>query len=252
MESCEVYREIVLSQLTDRGGAHEREWGADGPALAGMGMPPARAKDFRGSLRRLRRPAAAAAHDGLGHRRVRRRRDLVVGRSGPRCWVTRPTSCSPATSTTSSPTAQTKAEVVAQLRADGNDKLASLVSSVDLQPGAGIDFHGLGAGARRRAGPLRPRVVAAVVPGRVHHDRRAEDRRRPAQRRRGQDQPAPAVLLRPYGPRRGALAHHQRHRQHRPVVPADHEPAADLDPHGHRHAGDDAGHLAVAVARRAR
>ncbi|MCW2839484.1 MAG: multidrug transporter ATP-binding protein, partial [Aeromicrobium sp.] len=37
----------------------------------------------------------------------------------------------------------TKAEVVAQLRAAGDDQLASLVSSVDLQPGSGIDFTSL-------------------------------------------------------------------------------------------------------------
>ena len=42
------------------------------------------------------------------------------------------------------PEGATKAEVVAQLRTEGNDKLASLVSSVDLQPGAGIDFRSLG------------------------------------------------------------------------------------------------------------
>ncbi|GAA1732223.1 ABC transporter ATP-binding protein [Aeromicrobium alkaliterrae] len=39
------------------------------------------------------------------------------------------------------PEGSTKAEVLAQLRADGNDQLASLVSSVDLRPGEGID-HG--------------------------------------------------------------------------------------------------------------
>ena len=41
------------------------------------------------------------------------------------------------------PDGSTKAEVVERLRAEGNDQLASLVASVDLDPGSGIDFTAL-------------------------------------------------------------------------------------------------------------
>ena len=42
------------------------------------------------------------------------------------------------------PAGQSKAEVVAGLRERGRDTLADLVGSVDLQPGAGIDYRSLG------------------------------------------------------------------------------------------------------------
>jgi ATP-binding cassette subfamily B protein len=114
-----------------------------GPALAGMGMPPARAKDFKGSLRRL-------------IDRLLRQRMMVWGIVGFGVVATAMAVIGPkvlghATDIVFTgylngqfPEGATKAEVVAQLRNEGNDKLASLVSSVDLQPGAGIDFHGLG------------------------------------------------------------------------------------------------------------
>ena len=114
-----------------------------GPALAGMAMPPARAKDFTGSLRRLLD-------------RLLRQRILVWGVVGFGVVATTMTVIGPkvlghATDIVFTgflngqfSDGQTKAEVVAQLRANGDDKLASLISSVDLQPGAGIDFRSLG------------------------------------------------------------------------------------------------------------
>ena len=114
-----------------------------GPVLAGMGAPPARAKDFKGSLRRL-------------IDRLLRQRTMVWGVVGFGVIATSMSVIGPkvlghATDIVFTgflngqfPEGQTKAEVVAQLRDEGNDKLASLVSSVDLQPGAGIDFHSLG------------------------------------------------------------------------------------------------------------
>ncbi len=150
-----------------------------GPALAGMGMPPARAKDFKGSLRRL--------IDRLLRQRIMVWGIVGFGVVATTMAVIGPKVLGHATDIVFTgylngqfPDGATKAEVVAQLRNEGNDKLASLVSSVDLQPGAGIDFHGLGLVLVGRAGPLRPRVAAAVVPGRVHHDGRAEDHHRPA------------------------------------------------------------------------
>ncbi|MFI5428046.1 ABC transporter ATP-binding protein [Aeromicrobium sp. UC242_57] len=113
-----------------------------GPAMAGMGMPPARAKDFKGSLRRMAE-------------RLLRDRMLVwgvvaFGVIATTLSVIGPKVLGHATDIVFTgflsdqfPDGATKAEVVAQLRADGDDKLASLVSSVDLQPGSGIDFESL-------------------------------------------------------------------------------------------------------------
>jgi len=114
-----------------------------GPALAGMGMPPARAKDFKGSLRRL--------VDRLLRQRIMLWGIVGFGVVATSLAVIGPKVLGHATDIVFTGflngqfnEGQTKAQVVAQLRNDGNDKLASLVSSVDLQPGAGIDFRSLG------------------------------------------------------------------------------------------------------------
>ncbi|MCW2830962.1 MAG: multidrug transporter ATP-binding protein, partial [Aeromicrobium sp.] len=113
-----------------------------GPALAGMGMPPARAKDFRGSLRRL--------VDRLLRDRVLVWGVVAFGVVGTALSVVGPKILGRATDIVFTgflsdqfPADATKAEVVAGLEADGNDTLASLVSSVDLRPGEGIDFTSL-------------------------------------------------------------------------------------------------------------
>ena len=113
-----------------------------GPALAGMGMGPQRAQDFKGTLRRL------------GERFLRDR--MVVwgivafGVVATSLSVIGPKVLGHATDIVFTgylsdqfPAGATKAEVVEQLRADGQDELASLVGSVDLQPGSGIDFTSL-------------------------------------------------------------------------------------------------------------
>jgi ATP-binding cassette subfamily B multidrug efflux pump len=114
-----------------------------GGGMVGMGMPPARAKDFKGSLRRLLD-------------RLLRQRILVWGVVGFGVVATTMSVIGPKvlghatdivfTGFLSSqyPAGTSKADVVAKLRAEGQDKLASLISSVDLQPGAGIDYRSLG------------------------------------------------------------------------------------------------------------
>lgn len=113
-----------------------------GPALAGMGMGPQRARDFTGTLRRLTD-------------RLLRERTLVwglvlFGVLATSLSVIGPKVLGHATDIVFTgylsdqfPDGATKAEVVARLRAEGNDQLASLVGSVDLQPGSGIDFTSL-------------------------------------------------------------------------------------------------------------
>ncbi|MCL8250175.1 ABC transporter ATP-binding protein/permease [Aeromicrobium fastidiosum] len=113
-----------------------------GPALAGMGMGPQRARDFKGTLRRLAD-------------RLLRERSLVwglvlFGTLATSLSVVGPKVLGHATDIVFTgylsdqfPDGATKAEVVARLRAEGNDQLASLVGSVDLKPGSGIDFTSL-------------------------------------------------------------------------------------------------------------
>ncbi len=113
-----------------------------GPALAGMGMGPQRARDFKGTLRRLAD-------------RLLRERSLVwglvlFGTLATSLSVVGPKVLGHATDIVFTgylsdqfPDGATKAEVVAKLRAEGNDQLASLVGSVDLKPGSGIDFTSL-------------------------------------------------------------------------------------------------------------
>ncbi|REK69754.1 ABC transporter ATP-binding protein [Aeromicrobium endophyticum] len=107
-----------------------------------MGMGPQRARDFKGTLRRL-------------SERLLRERMLVwglvlFGVLATSLSVVGPKVLGHATDIVFTgylsdqfPDGATKAEVVAKLRAEGNDQLASLVGSVDLQPGSGIDFTSL-------------------------------------------------------------------------------------------------------------
>src|SRR4051812_45871654 len=117
--------------------------GPRGPMGAGaMGLPPARASDFRGTLRRL-------------VTRLLRDRALVwtlvaFGVVGTSLSVVGPRILGHATDIVFTgylsdqfPDGSTKAQVVAELRDSGRDKLAALVSSVDLEPGSGIDFRSL-------------------------------------------------------------------------------------------------------------
>ncbi|MBD8605876.1 ABC transporter ATP-binding protein [Aeromicrobium sp. CFBP 8757] len=105
-------------------------------------MGPQRARDFKGTLRRLAD-------------RLLRERSLVwglvlFGTLATSLSVVGPKVLGHATDIVFTgylsdqfPDGATKAEVVARLRAEGNDQLASLVGSVDLQPGSGIDFTSL-------------------------------------------------------------------------------------------------------------
>jgi ATP-binding cassette subfamily B multidrug efflux pump len=113
-----------------------------GPALAGMGMGPQRARDFKGTLRRLM--------DRLLRDRLLVWGVVAFGVVATGLSVVGPKVLGHATDIVFTgylsdqfPAGSTKAEVVEKLRADGQDKLASLVSSVDLEPGSGIDFTSL-------------------------------------------------------------------------------------------------------------
>jgi ATP-binding cassette subfamily B protein len=109
----------------------------------GMGMPPAKARDFRGSLGRLfarLRPEAplialvvvlavvSVAFAIVGPK--------ILGEAVDRIFLGAISAGLPAGSTT--------AEVVAGLRAQGQDQLADMLGALALTPGQGIDFGALG------------------------------------------------------------------------------------------------------------
>jgi ATP-binding cassette subfamily B multidrug efflux pump len=116
------------------------------PARGPMGMmggPPAKALNFKGSLRRLvarlraeRRLVAAAGVLAIvsvtlsvvGPKILGHATDLIfTGLVGGRL-----------------PAGATKAQAVAQLRADGQGRIADMVSAMDVIPGRGVDFDAVG------------------------------------------------------------------------------------------------------------
>ena len=132
------------------------------------------------------------------------------------------------------PAGMTKARRSTRLRAAGEDRLADMLSAVDVVPGQGIDFAAVGDVLLLVLAIYRRLGLARLAPGLPPQRRRPEHHLPDAVRGRGQDQPAAAALLRPPAPRRAAQPGHQRHRQHPPEPPADDEPAADLAAHRRR------------------
>jgi len=126
------------------GGGHGRAMarGPMGPGM-GMGAPPARSKDFRGTLRKLlarlrpdRWKLAAAVALGV----------VSVG-----FLVTGPKILGSATNVLFNgivgqrlPAGMTKAQAIAILRAHGQGQLADMVSGMSVTPGAGADLTRLG------------------------------------------------------------------------------------------------------------
>jgi ATP-binding cassette subfamily B protein len=116
-----------------------------GPGLFGMGMglPPQKSKDFSGSLRRLfghlrpEAPRLAAVFalavvsvfiQVIGPRIIGNAFDLIVE----------------GTVSKSMPAGVTQQQVIDGIRASGNNQLADMLSGMQLHPGTGIDFGGLG------------------------------------------------------------------------------------------------------------
>ena len=108
-----------------------------------MGVAPAKATDFRSSLRRLLQllllhriliwsifglGVVATAMTVIGPKIMGHATDIVFTGFMSNQF----------------PAGASKAEVVASLRANGNDKVASMVQAMDLKPGSSIDFTSLG------------------------------------------------------------------------------------------------------------
>jgi len=119
----------------------------------GMGLPPAKSKDFRGSSRRL-----------FGRLRPERPRIAAVvalaivsvffAVLGPKILGNATNIIFEGVTSRQVPAGVTQAQVVAGLRAQGQDQLASMVASMHLVPGSGVDFSALGTITRQRVSIL--------------------------------------------------------------------------------------------------
>ena len=114
-----------------------------GPAFAGMNMAPQKAKNFKQSFRRL--------FDRMLRDRLFVWFIIVFGVVATAMSVVGPRIMGHATDIVFTgfmsgkfPDGQTKEQVVAGLKANGDDRVAKLVQGMDLHPGTGIDFQRLG------------------------------------------------------------------------------------------------------------
>ncbi|WP_371503668.1 ABC transporter ATP-binding protein [Allokutzneria sp. NRRL B-24872] len=123
---------------------NSRPAGPGGNAMARMmGPPTSKATDFRGSVKRLLKLLAPFRLSLIGI--------LAVGVVSIALTVVGPLILGRATDLIFSgvvskqyPEGLDKAQVLAQLRAEGNDTLADTFSTLDLRPGLGVDFGAVG------------------------------------------------------------------------------------------------------------
>jgi len=109
----------------------------------GMGLPPAKSKDFRGSSRRLfarLRPERPRIATVLVLAVV----SVVFAVSGPRILGTATNIIFEGVISKLFPPGVSQAQIVATLRAQGQDQFATMVSTMHLAPGSGVDFGALG------------------------------------------------------------------------------------------------------------
>ncbi len=117
--------------------------GGRGPGMMGMGLPPAKSKDFRGSSRRL-----------FARLRPERRRiaivlvlavvSVVFAVSGPKILGNAINIIFEGVISRQFPSGVSQAQLVATLRSQGQDQLATMISTLHLVPGSGVDFGALG------------------------------------------------------------------------------------------------------------
>ena len=129
------------------------------------------------------------------------------------------------------PAGTTKEQVVAGLRAQGQDQLASMLSSMNLTPGKGVDMGAVGRVLAHRRSAVSARLPVRLA-AELHHGRgRSAGRLPSAAGRRPEAQPPPPPLLRQPRPRGHPEPRDERHRQHPADVAAD----AHADRHRHPH-----------------
>jgi ATP-binding cassette subfamily B protein len=104
-----------------------------------MGPPPEKSKDFKGSARRLGgrlRPEGAA----LGAVLVFAVVSVLFAIAGPKLLGTATNVLFEGAVSAQTPSGVTREQVIAGLRASGQDQLAEMMSGLDFTPGAGVDL----------------------------------------------------------------------------------------------------------------
>ena len=204
----------------------------------GMGLPPAKA---RTSVARSGGCSAVCGPSGRSS-------------SSSSCW---PSSASPSRSSARRSSARprtssSRARSAPQLPAGvtptrssrapgvGSGPARDMLSSMSLTPGQGIDFDALARILLVLIGVVRAELAVRLDAG-VHHGRRhAADRVPASRRRRSRSWVVCHSRLRRQAARRPAQPRDQRHRQHRPVAPAEPDPAHHVAAHDRRGADHDA------------
>ncbi len=149
------------------------------------------------------------------------------------------------------PAGVSKAQLIAQLRAAGENQKADMLGAMAPDARHRNRLHSPVLGAAVGAGAVRAGVGVHVDAG-IYPQRCGAADRVPAPRAdRGEDQPAAAALLRHRAARRAAQPRHQRRGQHLPKPAAVHQPGGDLAADRGRGAGDDGDPLAHAGDHRA-
>ena len=118
---------------------------ARGPFGGGMNAgPPQKSKNFKASARRLigtlapeRGPVIAVIAASIA--------SIALAVSGPRILGEATNLIFAGVIGMHLPSGATKAEAIANLHAQGNDRLADLMRGMDVVPGQGVDFHALAA-----------------------------------------------------------------------------------------------------------
>jgi ATP-binding cassette subfamily B multidrug efflux pump len=116
-----------------------------GPGMFGMGMglPPQKSKDFRGSVKRLfgqLRPEVPRLAAVFGLAVI----SVVIQVVGPRIIGTAFDLIVEGAVSKQMPAGLTQEQVIAGVRASGDSRLADMLSGMHLHPGSGIDFTALG------------------------------------------------------------------------------------------------------------
>ena len=207
--------------------------------MMGMGLPVGRSKDFRGAMRRL--------FAQLGPERPLIIVVVLLAIVSVTFVVIGPKLLGEATNVIFTgavgaqfPAGATKDQVVAGLRAAGQDQLADLVASLPMTPGVGIDFAELGRLVVILVAIYLLSSLFAWMQGYIMTGVTQRTVYRLRQDDRSQARPDAAPLLRQPPARRRPEPGHERHRQHRPVAPAEPDPAHHVAPDHRRRADHDA------------
>jgi ATP-binding cassette, subfamily B, multidrug efflux pump len=124
------------------GGPGGRRPGGGGHGMFGMGMPPAKPKNFRGSFRRLidrLRPERRL----IGLVLVLAVISVTFSVIGPKILGNAINDIFAGVISKGIPAGMTQDQVVAGLRAQGQDQLADMLGAMHLTPGQGVDFNDL-------------------------------------------------------------------------------------------------------------